>query len=180
MLAPFVAVALVAMSIGVVCLYHVTNLPSERVKQLVGVIVLGVLLVQWYWKVDPQPRLHWGWGVLAFGCSGFIGGMVATAGPPVVLWAMAHAWSNKRTRATLWSTFLCYVPFHFFMLYVAFPKVVPGAIVMGLPFAVTTAVGSMIGMRVGRRIPRPRLRRIGVCVLIIIAIMAILSPVFQS
>ena len=176
-LRPLLLLAVAAMALGLLLLIALTDLPRDRVRQVVGAIVLSALLAQWLWKVRPRPTLHWGWGVAAFFTSGLTAGLCTMGGPPLVLWAMAHQWTNRRTRATLWASLLTYTPFSILLLALAFgPKQILSFAAVSLVFVPTTALGSFLGLRVGAKIPRPRLRSLAFAFLLLIAMSAIVGP----
>jgi len=169
-------IRLVALPLGVFAQAAATKLDPGTVKQMVGVVLLVVLLVQWAVRVEPREHLHVAWEFAAFLCAGFMVGFCGMGGPPMVLWIMAHNWSNRRTRA--------------FMFVVFFSSLIPQALLMvmsegtsilyylvsgllALPFVL---LGTFLGVRIGDRISRPRMRMIIYAVLITVAVSAVTWP----
>ncbi len=162
--------------VGIMLLLSIDTLDRDQVKQILGLLLLLVLLIQIFWKVKPQQNLHSGWMVLAFSCSGLMQGMAAMGGPPVVLWVMAHRWSNKETRAFLMSLFLLAAPFQIVLLYLSSGSHILRAILVGFAFAPIVAAGSALGVKLGDLIAKPRLRQIAFGILFITAFVSILAP----
>lgn len=161
------------------CLVAIDSLEKNQIKQILGFVLLLVLLVRVFWKVQPRDQLPPGWTILAFSCSGVTHGMAAMGGPPVVLWVTAHRWSNKQTRAFLLSLFLLAAPLQLLLLYIASGGEVAGALLTGLAFAPVVAIGSTIGVRLGNLIATSTLRQIALRILFVTATVSILAPVMN-
>jgi len=118
--------------------------------------------------------------VVAFSLSGVLQGVAAVGGPPLVLWVMAHRWSNRQTRAFLFSTFLLTMPYQLLYLYVHFgPGLLP-TMVTGLLFSPLVALGSLTGIRLGNTLPKPLLRKLAYAALLLMAALSILAPFVAS
>jgi len=160
----------VSMLIGVWVLFHLTHCPVATIKFYIGVVVLGLVVLQACWQPKPQEHLHPVWNYAAFLSSGFTAGLCAMGGPPLVLWVMAHNWSPDRTRAFLFAAFLCIVPLQLGLLYWTFGKDVLSGVWMGLLFSPAVWFGSLVGLRIGDRLSKRLLRRLAYAVLVLIAL----------
>jgi uncharacterized membrane protein YfcA len=146
------------------------------IRQVFGGIVLAALIAQWTFRVEPREKLHWFWGVGATGLGGFMAGLAGMGGPPVVLWIMAHRWSNPRSRATLWMLFTGLTPFQLFFLHQRFGEPVLGAIGDGAMLAPFVLLGLVPGLWLGARISKRRLRWVSYGILLAISAYAIVQP----
>jgi len=97
-------------------------------------------------------------------------------GPFIVLWVMAHRWSNQQMRGYMAASICGIIPFQVFLLFHQFGSGVLTAALLGLIFMPTALLGTSAGLWIGDRIPRKGLRRIAAGLLIIIAATAILHP----
>ena len=164
--------------LGLTMLLLIDTLDKAQIKQILGLLVLGVLLVQIYWKVEPRDDLSPRWTVLAFSSSGFMQGLAAMGGPPVVLWVMAHRWSSRQSRAFLLALFLLGAPPQMALLLAFSQQNIGGALLTGLMFAPLVALGAVIGVRLGNLIEKPLLRKVAFGILFVAALASILSPLF--
>jgi uncharacterized membrane protein YfcA len=162
--------------LGVWTLSHITHLSPDRVRQVFGAIVLLAVIAQWVGRVKSREQLHWGWFALALPISGFMAGMSGMGGPPVVMWIMAHQWSNPKSRVTLWAYFTGLTPFQLFFLHQRFGEPVLDAIATGAVLSPAVLLGLIPGLWLGRHISKPLLRRISYVILLLIALYAIVGP----
>jgi len=100
-----IAIACCAQPFGVAVLGVLAEQDRETVRRVFGAIVLLAVVLQAALRVRPRERLPVWIMVVALLASGFLGGLAGMSGPPVVLWVMAHRWSNPESRATLWAFF---------------------------------------------------------------------------
>lgn len=164
--------------VGLLILVQLDSLELDSAKQVIGILVLLLLALTIFGKAEPKEKLHPGWGWLAFSSSGILQGMAAVGGPPLVLWVMAHSWSNAETRAFLFSCFLLTVPMQIGLLLFNFRESILYALGTGLLFSPLIAFGSALGVQLGHRISKPVLKNISYFVLFISAIISILAPFF--
>jgi len=162
--------------LGVALLTSVEALGQARVKQVIGVVLLVLIASVMLWRVPPRDKLHLGWGVAAFSLSGVLQGLAAVGGPPLVLWVMAHRWSNRQTRAFLFSVFLLTMPYQLLYLYFNFGKALLPTMATGLLFSPLVALGSLTGIRLGNTLPKPLLRKLAYTALLLMAALSILVP----
>jgi uncharacterized membrane protein YfcA len=177
LVAVLVAIIATTLPVGVWVLDKVASLEAARVGQVFGAIVLTALLAQWLWRIRPRDHLHWGWAAGAGIVSGFMSGLAGMGGPPLVMWVMAHRWTNQRSRATLWAMIAGLTPFQMLFLYLRFGDDVVGAMGEGVLLAPLTLLGLLPGLWIGHRIPKPVLRQLSYVILLLISLYAILQPV---
>ncbi|HOO62675.1 MAG TPA: sulfite exporter TauE/SafE family protein [Synergistaceae bacterium] len=168
------------MPLGIWVLLHIQTLSRDQVKQIIGVLILLALLARICIRVTPRDSIHplWGWG--AFSISGFLNGMVGMGGPPLVLWLMAHRWSNQEFRAFTQTVFALGIPFQ--MAVLAWMSPVSILKDMGLAFFYVPLVlgAGMVGIRLGNRFSRQALQRLALMLLFATSLMAILQPLWKQ
>lgn len=173
---PAALVRYATIPVGILLLLALNSLDKSQIKQVLGLLILAVLLVQVLWKVEPTGDIHPGWKWLAFSSSGILLGLAAMGGPPVVMWVMAQRWSSQQSRAFLMALFLLGVPLQAVLLYYSSPQVIGAAMLIGLAFAPVVALGSTLGVRLGNHINKPRLKQAAFTILFITAGVAVVSP----
>jgi uncharacterized membrane protein YfcA len=89
---------------------------------------------------------------------------------------MAHRWSNERTRATVWAIFTVQTVPQLLIFEQRFGPKVFEAAGLGLLVAPALVAGILPGLWIGKRIPKPMLRRLSYVILGSIAGAAVASP----
>ncbi len=172
------AIRYLCIPLGIWLLLKIDLLERDRIKQVIGVLVLAAVLMQLLWPVNPRERLHRAWTIVAFAASGLMQGLAAMGGPPAVLWVMAHRWSSQEVRAFLLALFLLASPLQISLLYLSAGQSIAAALWTGLVLAPLVIAGSVAGVRLGNRISRDRLQQAALAVLFVTAVVSILAPVF--
>jgi len=175
-IAPMACLTALTVPLGIWLQTLLVETSPARVKQVLGLILLGILLMQIAFRVKPREHVHWIWCVLAMFSCGTMGGLCGMGGPPVVLWVYAHNWSNERSRGTLLGTFAILGPSTMSMLAIQWREAVYPAFGFGLMLVPLSLVGVFFGLRIGRRISKLLLRRITMGLLAVIAVLALISP----
>ena len=170
---------LAALPVGVFLLSLINNLDELRVKQCIGAALLVAVLAQWAGRFEPHEKVSPAWGVAAFSLSGLMAGAFGMGGPALVLWLMAHKWSSLETRGFLFWWFLILLPPQIVLLYFKFAEDVFPAMAVGLACTPLIVIGAVVGLRLGDRIPKERLRVITYLILTVMAVVSILAPIFQ-
>ena len=173
---PASAIRYLTLPIGISLLYWINRLDPTHVKQLVGAMLLLILASQRWIRVRPKERLPRVWDLLTFSVSGIMLGMIAMGGPPVVLWLMAHDWSALRTRAFISALFFTTAPIQVLLLYWKLGDTVASAFVVGFATTPLVLAGSLLGIRLGNRLDRDRLRRFILFFLLLTGVVSLLSP----
>lgn len=173
--AAMIALAGAGIPIGVLALGRLAEGDPAMVRRVFGGIVLLVLLVQLFVRVQPREKLPAGAMVGAMLGSGFMGGFCGMAGVPAVIWVMAHKWSGRESRATLWALFGGLTPVLLLVLWARFGDPIGVACLRALAFLPAVLLGLPPGLWIGRRIPKRRLRTISFVVLAIAGLLAVVG-----
>jgi len=177
---PAAFIRYLTLPIGIGLLYTINHLDTAYIKQLVGVILLLILIIQIFVTFKPRESLPFFWDILAFGLSGIMLGMLGMGGPPVILWLMAHHWSAKRTRAFITAVFLFASPIQIALLYWKFGEEFSEAFSWGVAAAPIVITAALIGVRIGNSFDREKLRKAVMIFLFLTAVISILSPYLSS
>lgn len=177
---PMQLIRLGGMSFGVWVLIWLVHFRPDRIKQVIGGVLLLILFMQLTLKTKPREFVHPGWTLLAGSISGFLLGVVGMGGPALALWVMAHNWTNRQIRGFMWATFIVVVPFMLLLLLWRFPQQVAPAVVVGLLASPITLAGTEVGLRLGTLLSIRRLRLAIYMTLFVIAIASIVGPTFYS
>lgn len=172
-------IRLAALPLGIGTLWLFRSLDQQFVKQLVGVLLLLIVVVQGLWRVGPKDTLHPAWEWIAFASSGYMLGLCGMGGPPMALWVMAHDWTTARSRAFLFFVLMTGMLPQSLLLLWLFGSEVMEAGVLGLLGIPLVAAGTVLGLYLGQGLPRARWRGVTYVVLTLIALSAIVSPFWQ-
>lgn len=170
------AVAALAIPLGVFTLKHLSTTSPTTVRRVFGAIIFVAVLVQWLGNWKPSDRFHPFWGVGATALGGYMSGLAGMGGPPVVIWIMSHTWSNERSRATLWAFFTGMVPIQLALFYSQFGREIVDAAGLGLVLIPAMLLGVPPGLWIGHRLSKPRLRQLAFVVLLLISLYAMFNP----
>lgn len=170
---------LASLPIGIAVLWSMENLPIDRVKQIVGGVMLVITLAICVFRPTPRQALHPGWGILAFPISGFLQGLVGMGGPAMVLWVQAHDWNTRQSRGFLFTMYLISIVPAIAMLYVAFGNRIIEPSIIAFAMTPLLLVSTSLGLTAGTRLGRKRLRRITLAFLILIGICGLTAPWFS-
>ncbi|MDG2222713.1 MAG: TSUP family transporter [Rubripirellula sp.] len=167
---------LVLFPVGVLALQQMEALHPATIRQIVGGVVLLVTLAIISFRPRPQEKLHPLWAWIAFPASGFFQGLVGMGGPAMVFWVQAHDWGTKQTRAFMFAMYFISIAPGIAILYWFFGDriIAPGllaAVLIPLLLAVT-----VVGLRVGTRLGRTRLRRVSLGLLLLIGVAGLAAP----
>jgi uncharacterized membrane protein YfcA len=165
--------------LGVWALYLVGNTSRDLASQVVGVVILVILAVQWLFSVPPQDKLHWSWEVIAFSGGGFLLGLCGMGGPMMVLWVMAHRWPYIRAKAFLYYLFATGLIPQAFFLWLFFGDKIFVALGLGLLGTPALVIGMLIGLKIGTYLTDHVVRRITIGLLVVIAVSSILMPLLS-
>jgi len=173
------SIRIVSVLIGLFLLKQLVTLDTSYIRLTIGCILCLLIIIQLVWKTKPVDALHWAWAGLAFFASGILAGICGMGGPPLVLWAMAHNWSTKKTRGFLFAVFATAIPIQLILLTITFGTPILKNIAIGIAFIPLTFVTTAIGLPIGNRLPKEKLRRIAYAVLLVIGISAIIPAILN-
>lgn len=171
-----ILIRLLFIPLGVLALQWAVTLPPQHVKAILGVVLLLLVLLQWFFAPTQAMRLHPLWSWAAFIASGFLVGFCGMGGPPMVLWVMAQPWSSEKSRAFLFTMFLSSLVPHVLLLYYTFGEKIGNAGMVTLISTPWIIAGTWLGLYVGSHLRKSRLRPLVYVVLIVTAAAAIASP----
>lgn len=166
------------MPIGLAILYLIGDSDPSRVRQIVGVAILAAVAAQYFLRVKPVEKLHWGWTLLAGGVSGIMGSAIGIGGPAFVLWCQAHNWSTWRFRTCMWSGLFAFaLPMLIALLFMYGAILYP---VVGFAALLTpvSIFGGKMGSRIGGKLDSRHLRLVVFIMLIASGLTCILDPYF--
>jgi len=172
---------LITVPVGAYLLLHTqTSVNPDRVKQIVGVVLLLVIGIDSLWQIKPRESLHVGWGYLAFSLSGLMAGFCGMGGPPLVVWVNSHEWPAVKARAFLFFVFLTGMLPHIVALFLIFGGRLWAGVLLGLLALPIVLAATSFGLWLGNMLSRQRLRRLTYLLLGLIAIAAIVGPYFKA
>ncbi|MCK5055310.1 MAG: sulfite exporter TauE/SafE family protein [Candidatus Aminicenantes bacterium] len=179
-LSPFMMVGLLSLPLGVYFMYSLTFLDQSSVKQVIGFCVFVLLILQWKGRLRTGEHIHRFWGYLAGFFSGFFNGLANIGGPPLVLWILAHRWSNEKMRVTPLAFSLIFVPFQLLFMFLVFGSAVlvdpVWKAALSIPFIFA---GTRIGLKIGGKISKEYLRIYMGVLLFLIALVSMIGPFFS-
>ncbi len=170
---------LLGLPVGALTLFYVEAFPREIVHQVVGIGVVMTAVAMIVVRPTPQASISQVYTVPVFFLSGLLQGLVGMGGPPMVFWTQAHDWSTQRSRGFLFSMYLISLFPAFLTLYLVFgTRIVPPMLttVVLVPWLL---VVTWLGLRIGTRLGRERLRYFTLGLLILLGLVAVLSPFFK-
>lgn len=174
---PYMAVGIVTLPLGVLSMYSITALSQAAIKQVIGVCVLLLLLLQWRGVIKTKEKIRRFWGFLAGVFSGFFNGLANIGGPPLVLWILAHRWPNEKMRAVPIAFSLVFVPFQVGFMFIVFGSSILLTpifkVILSTPFIF---LGTWTGLKIGGTISKEHLRIYMGILLLIIAVTSIIGP----
>ena len=167
------AIRVVSVIGGLFLLKKLAAMSTDQIRAVIGCILCLLIAVQALWRPRPVKTMHWSWAGLAFVASGLLSGLCGMGGPPLVLWSMAHDWSSHRTRGFLFAAFATAIPFHIILLAITFGTSILWSAGLGIAFLPLVYLGSAIGLPIGNRMAKDRLRLIAYAILLVVGITSI-------
>ena len=177
-LLPMMLVGLLALPLGLTLMYYVSSLEQIRAKQIIGLCILLLLLLQWFGRVEPHKAIHKAWGYLAAFSSGVLNGLANIGGPPIILWILAHRWSNEKFRVTTLAFSLIFFPFQILLMLTVFGTTILVTAEKCLLLIPLTLLGGWLGLKIGQQLQVIHLRWIARVLLVLIAVFSIIKPFF--
>lgn len=162
--------------LGVWALSWIGRDSQDAASQLVGVVILAILALQWSLRIAPRPHVSAAWEWLAMSTAGFLLGLCGMGGPPMVLWIMAHDWPLTRGRALLFFLFATGIPPQALLLWLFFGTPILQAMLLALLAVPVLLVGIHIGLAFARQIPDRAARILATLLLAAIAVVSIAAP----
>jgi uncharacterized protein len=170
----------VSLLLGLYLLEKLVNLSNHIIQSAIGAVILFLVILQVICKPKPAASLHWIWTWITFISSGIIAGLAGMGGPPVVLWVMAHNWDSRKTRGFLFSIFTTSIPLQLIIMSFQFEGIIKEIISLSIFCIPFVFLGSAIGIPIGNRLEKDKLRLIACSILIIIGISSIIPVLLPS
>lgn len=172
-----VGLRLIGMPFGIYGLRLISDSGQDLTRQLLGVGLLLVLLVQQRSEAASMAWITSRPSTFLVGVSsGFLAGLIGMGGPPLVIWTMAQGWPTLRQRGFLWSSFLLMVPLQLLMMAIAFGREWMQQVAIGLLVIPVVVMMAWWGAKWGGRLSRQRLRVAMQFFLLLIACRLIAEP----
>ncbi len=173
---PFMLVGLLTLPLGVYTMFKISSMDQELVKQVIGGLIILLLALRKLGKIQPRETVPSFWGYIVGILSGFLNGFANIGGPPLVLWILAHKWSNRKMRGTALAFALIFVPFQIPLMLYTFGSSILDPIVKALLLSPAVLLGTWVGLKIGERISKQHLAVYMQALLAFIAISAIAKP----
>ncbi|QDU35621.1 Sulfite exporter TauE/SafE [Poriferisphaera corsica] len=177
---PLFYIRMLTIPIGAVLLFFMQKYEPSSIKQMIGLLLLTAIIIQFAFRPKPHAKLGLGWTMLAGSTSGVMGGLVGMAGPPLVLYVHAHDWNAKKSRVFLWIAFLQNTPIIMLSLYLSFGTSVLLYFVLGVAMFLLGLPATKVGHWIGGKLSNRRLKIAALTILVIIALSAIITPLVSS
>ncbi len=168
----------IGLPIGIYLLTLLAGFNENNIKQIVGIVILLIVVLQSFLKIKPMEKVGFFWTFISFFSSGIFLGMVSMGGPPVILWVMAHKWNALSIRAFLSALFFIASPFLLILLYYNFGHELIKYFIVGLSFTPLVVIGTLIGVKLGNYLDHIILKKIIMSLLVITSLVSIFSPYF--
>ena len=179
-LGPIMITGVVAFPLGLCFLSIVSSFQQASARQVIGGCILLLVVAQWLGRANPRKAVPKAWGHIAAFSAGVLAGFANIGGPPIVLWILAHRWTNEKIRVTNLAFSLVFIPIQF----VAWPMMFgwPSIRAGGIALALTPLVlaSTWLGMKPGTSLGVGPLRLTVRILLLIIPLSALARPFFQG
>ncbi len=162
--------------IGLWLLARLELLSSSQIRQVIGLILLTVVLLQLALKIKARDNLHPLWGIFAFISSGILQGVASIGGPATVLWVMAQTWTNQTSRAFTVQLLMLTLPIQLALLYFSYGQAIIPPTMQSLWLLPVVALGTYVGVVFGNQISKVQLRKMVYALIILLALSSMLSP----
>ncbi|MGE5340353.1 MAG: sulfite exporter TauE/SafE family protein [Candidatus Omnitrophota bacterium] len=174
--ASFMAIGFLSIPLGVYSMYRISFFSKSSIEQMIGVVIFLLLLLQWWDIIKIQETVSRFWGYTAGFFSGFLDGLANIGGPPLVLWILAHRWSNEKMRATPLAFAIVFTPMQFVFMAIAFGSRMWSPFVKASLLTPLVLVGSWIGLKIGEKFSKKHLLLYMRLLLLSVVLSAIVKP----
>lgn len=154
--------------------------PSVRIRQIVGFMVLLVTLAIMFFRPKRKEHLRRFWAFVAFPISGFSQGLVGMGGPPMVFWVQAHDWDTRRMRGFLFAMYLISIGPALLVLYLYFPDRIIRPSLVAAAIAPLLIISTGLGLKCGTWLGRERLRIVTLCLLLLVGVAGLAAPMISG
>ncbi|QSH40175.1 TSUP family transporter [Lentisphaerota bacterium ZTH] len=172
--------SLVGLAIGVFLLKVTSTLEPDLIKQIFGVILLGAVGLRLFAKVEPKDHVPFWIGAVASFLSGIFNGFANIAGPPLVLWILAHKWPKDRLRATISGFTSMMVPLQIVLLIMNFGSGITLTIGKGFLFMPLILLSVWLGNHSSRLLSVERIRLLINLLLLLTGAVYLMTPLLKN
>lgn len=158
---------------GMFLLKRLVSAHTGQIRLVIGLILCGLVVLQTLCRPKPVARLHWRWGGIAFASSGLLSGLCGMGGPPLVIWLMAQDWTTKQNRGFLFAVFATAIPLQIVLMRLSFGPTILHSVLLGFMLLPLILIGSCVGLPLGNRLNKERMRHFAYALLLIIGISAV-------
>lgn len=148
----------------------------DHTKQILGVLLLTVLFLLWFFKIKPRDELNVFWKTLAFASSGFLLGFASMGAAPLVIYANSLTWEVHKSRAFLFFCSAVGQPFAAWFFWMKFGDKVITPAVSTLLFMPLIFAGLWLGLHLGAFLSVTNFRKLTFALIALTAIAGILAP----
>jgi len=153
--APLLGGALCGIPVGV---FALRSWPSDMLMLVLGLLILAYVIMTLSKRATAPPMSRTAGGVFGL-FAGILGGAFSTAGPAAVVWISTQTWSSQQIRATLVGLFAMGGAFQVSLL--AHGGLVDWGTCTVAAIALPAAgLGSLVGVKLGDRIPQEKFRKV--------------------
>ncbi|MCK5248795.1 MAG: sulfite exporter TauE/SafE family protein [Spirochaetaceae bacterium] len=164
------------MVMGVLTLHEITRFNQGLFGIIIGIILLVIVSVKTFLKIEPRDIVPWYWGAAALSMGGYICGLAGVGGPVIVLWVLAHKWDNDRIRVTLWSVFLLMTILQIVLYCFVFGNAAFRGFLSGLLIIPVVLIGSFTGIQIGNKLNGKMLNIVISVIIVLISVYSIAKP----
>ncbi|HLP45068.1 MAG TPA: sulfite exporter TauE/SafE family protein [Candidatus Kapabacteria bacterium] len=170
---PFILIGLLGLPLGIYAMFKISNMDQPIVKQVIGGLVMVMLVLQWKGAIKIREHVPKFWGYTAGLLAGILNGFANIGGPPLVLWTLAHRWSNQKMRGTIIAFSLIFVPFQLVLMLITFGSVMFSPLLKAMVLSPAVLLGTWIGLKIGEKISQDHLRIYMQALLLFIAVASV-------
>lgn len=152
------------------------HVSPDHTKQLLGGLLLVVIFLLWFFKIEPRDRLNFGWQTVAFTSAGFLLGFASMGAAPLVIYVNSLTWSVNKARAFLFFCSAVGQPFAAWFFWLKFGEKVITPAVSTLVFMPLIFAGLWLGLHLGAFLSIRAFRRLTFALIAITALAGIAAP----
>ncbi len=171
---------LALLPVGILVLNALESFSVLTLRQIVGGVVLVMTIAIAWFHPTPKPSIHPAWSWLAFPASGFLQGLVGMGGPAMVFWVQAHDWDTRRSRVFLFAMYLISLAPALVILYCVFGNRIVRPGVSAMLLIPVLLVFTLAGLKFGTWLGQRRLRRVTLCLLLLMGVAGLAAPLLSS
>jgi len=175
---PAATIRFITIPIGVALLILLDTMDKSQMRQIIGIVVLILLVLQITLKITPKQNIHKTWTFTAFSLSGVLQGLVGMGGPLMIFWVMAKDWNSNQSRSFLLVLSLLASPLQLVILYF-FSSSILTSMLTGLILIPIVILATKIGIKIGSNLDKRVFKGLTQGILGLMATVSILTPILS-